>query len=54
MEREMGKVFVPGAAFLLFCSAAFAIVAVKGKVEKIDCAAKTIVGKAADGAEHRP
>jgi arginine repressor len=38
--------------FLLFCSTAFAITAVEGKVEKIDRTAKTIVVKTADGAEH--
>ena len=38
--------------FLLFCSTAFAITAVEGKVEKIDRTAKTIVVKAVDGTEH--
>ena len=46
------KVFVLGVVLLIFCSTAFAIVAVKGIVERIDSTAKTIVVKAADGTEH--
>ena len=48
----MSKSLVLGVLFLLFCSTAFAITAVEGKVEKIDRTAKTIVVKAADGTEH--
>ena len=48
----MKKLLVPGVLFLLFCSTAFAVTAVKGKVEKIDHTAKTIVVKAEDGTEH--
>ena len=48
----MNKVFVLGVVFLMFCSTAFAVVAVKGTVEKVDSTAKTIVVKAADGTEH--
>ena len=48
----MKKMFVVGVAFLMFCSSALAIVAVKGTVEKIDSTAKTILVKAADGTEH--
>jgi hypothetical protein len=48
----MSKSVILGILFLLFCSAAFAITAVEGKVEKIDSTAKTIVVKAADGTEH--
>ena len=48
----MNKLLVLGVLFLLFCSTAFAITAVKGKVEKIDHTAKTIVVKAEDGTEH--
>ncbi len=48
----MSKSLVLGVLFLLFCSTAFAITAVKGTVEKIDRTAKTIVVKAADGTEH--
>lgn len=48
----MKKLLVLGVLSLLFCSPAFAITAVKGKVEKIDHAARTIVVKAEDGTEH--
>ena len=48
----MSKLMVVGTLFLLLCSNAFAITAVKGKVEKIDHTAKTIVVKAEDGTEH--
>ena len=48
----MNKLLVLGVLFLLFCSTAFAITAVKGKVEKIDRTARTIVVKAEDGTEH--
>ena len=48
----MNKLLVFGVPFLLFCSTAFAITAVKGKVEKIDHTAKTILVKAEDGTEH--
>ncbi len=48
----MRKSVILGTLFLLFCSTAFAITAVEGKVEKIDRTAKTIVVKAADGTEH--
>jgi hypothetical protein len=52
MEGKMNKVLVLGVVFLMFCSSAFAIVAVRGKVERIDSTAKTMVVKAADGTEH--
>jgi hypothetical protein len=52
MREKMKKLLVPGVLFLLFCSTAFAVTAVKGKVEKIDHTAKTIVVKAEDGTEH--
>jgi len=48
----MRKLLVLGVLFLLFCSTAFAVTAVKGRIEKIDRAAKTIVVKAVDGTEH--
>ena len=48
----MKKVFVVSVVFLMFCSTAFAIVAVRGKVERVDSTAKTILVKAADGTEH--
>jgi len=48
----MKKLLVFGALFLLFCSTAFAITAFKGRVEKIDHKARTIVVKAEDGTEH--
>jgi flagellar hook-associated protein FlgK len=48
----MSKPTVLGVLFLLFCSTAFAITAVEGRVEKIDRTAKTIVVKAKDGTEH--
>ena len=48
----MNKLLVFGVMFLLFCSTAFAITAVKGRVEKIDHTAKTILVKAEDGTEH--
>jgi hypothetical protein len=48
----MSKSVILGILFLLFCSTAFAITAVEGKVEKIDRTAKTIVVKAADGTQH--
>jgi hypothetical protein len=48
----MRKSLIVCVLFLLFCSAAFAITAVEGKVEKIDHTAKTVVVKAADGTEH--
>ena len=48
----MSKSVILGILFLLFCSTAFAITAVKGKVEKIDRTARTIVVKAEDGTEH--
>ncbi|MGA2987365.1 MAG: hypothetical protein ABSG32_26515 [Terriglobia bacterium] len=48
----MTKSLILGVLFLLFCSTAFAITAVKGRIEKIDRAAKTIVVKAVDGTEH--
>jgi hypothetical protein len=38
--------------FLLFCTGAFAISVVEGKVEKIDATTKTIVVKAEDGTVH--
>ena len=48
----MSKSLILGILFLLFCSTAFAVTAVKGRIEKIDRTAKTIVVKAADGTEH--
>ncbi len=48
----MTKSLVLGGLFLLFCSTAFAITAVEGRIEKIDHMAKTMVVKAADGTEH--
>ena len=48
----MNKLFALGVLFLLFCSTAFAITAVRGTVEKVDSTAKTIVVKAEDGTEH--
>ena len=48
----MSKSLVLGVLFLLFCSAAFALSAVEGTVEKIDSTAKTIVVKGKDGTEH--
>jgi hypothetical protein len=48
----MRKLLVISTLFLLFCSTALAITAVKGKVEKIDHKAKTLVVKAEDGTEH--
>jgi hypothetical protein len=48
----MSKSVILGVLFLLFCSTAFAVTAVKGRIEKIDRTAKTIVLKAADGTEH--
>lgn len=48
----MSKLLVLSVLFLLLCSTAFAITAVKGKVEKIDHTARTIVVKAEDGTEH--
>ena len=48
----MKRLFVLGVVYLMFCSAAFAITAVRGTVEKIDSTAKTIVVKTADGTEH--
>jgi len=48
----MRKSVMLGTLFLLFCSSAFAIAVVEGKVEKIDSVAKTIVVKTADGTEH--
>ena len=48
----MSKSLILGILFLLFCSTAFAVTAVKGRIEKIDRTAKTIVVKAVDGTEH--
>jgi len=48
----MAKSVILGVLFLLFCSTAFAVTAVKGRIEKIDRTAKTIVVKAVDGTEH--
>jgi hypothetical protein len=48
----MKKLIVLGVVFLVVCSTALAITAVRGTVEKIDSTAKTIVVKAADGTEH--
>ena len=48
----MRQLLVLGVLFTLFCSTAFAITAVEGKIEKIDGMAKTMVVKAADGTEH--
>ena len=48
----MSKSVILGVLFLLFCSTAFAMTAVKGRIEKIDRTAKTIVVKAVDGTEH--
>jgi hypothetical protein len=48
----MSKSLVLGVLFLLFCSVAFAITAVEGRVEKVDRAAKTVLVKAVDGSEH--
>ena len=48
----MSKSVVLGVLFLLFCSTAFAVTAVHGRIEKIDRTAKTIVVKAVDGTEH--
>ena len=48
----MNKLPVLGVVFLVFCSTAFAITAVRGTVERIDSTAKTIVVKAVDGTEH--
>ena len=48
----MRKSLVLATLFLMFCSSAFAIAAVEGKVERIDRTAKTIVVKAEDGTEH--
>lgn len=49
----MRKSLVLGSLLLLFCSTAFAMTAVEGRIEKIDHAAKTVVVKAKDGTEHR-
>jgi|ERR1019366_2691931 hypothetical protein len=48
----MSKSVILGILFLLFCSSAFAITVIEGKVEKIDSTAKTIVVKAEDGTVH--
>jgi hypothetical protein len=48
----MSKSLVLGVVFLLFCSTAYALTAVEGRIEKIDRTAKTIVVKAKDGTEH--
>ncbi len=48
----MKKSLALGVLLVLFCSTAFAITAVEGKVKKIDSTAKTIVVKTADGTEH--
>jgi hypothetical protein len=48
----MSKSLVRCVVFLAFCSTAFAITAVEGKIAKIDRTAKTVVVKAADGTEH--
>ncbi len=48
----MRKSLVLATLLLMFSSYAFAIVAVEGKVERIDRTAKTIVVKAKDGTEH--
>jgi hypothetical protein len=48
----MNKLLVLGVMFLVVCSTAFGITAVRGTVEKIDSAGKTVVVKAEDGTEH--
>ena len=48
----MNKLFVLGVVFLMYCSTGFAITAVRGRVERIDSTAKTIVIRAVDGTEH--
>ena len=48
----MSKSLILSILFVLFCSTAFALSAVEGKVEKIDRTAKTVVVKTADGTEH--
>jgi hypothetical protein len=48
----MKKLLILFLLIVLCCSAAFAITAVEGKVEKIDRVAKTVVVKTADGTEH--
>ena len=48
----MSKSVILGVLFFLFCSTAFAVTAVHGRIEKIDRTAKTIVVKAVDGTEH--
>jgi len=50
--KKMSKSVILGILFLLFCSTAFAVTAVKGRIEKIDRTSKTIVVKAVDGTEH--
>jgi hypothetical protein len=50
--RKMRKLLVLAALFLVFCSSAFALTAVSGKVERFDRTAKTVVVKTADGTEH--
>jgi hypothetical protein len=51
-RKKMSKSVTLGTLFLLFCSSAFAITVVEGKVEKVNSVAKTIVVKAEDGTEH--
>lgn len=48
----MRKSLVLATLFLVLCSSAFALTAVRGKVEKFDRTAKTVVVKTADGTEH--
>jgi hypothetical protein len=48
----MSKRLVLTFLFLLFCTSAFAITAVEGRIEKIDRAARTILVKSIDGTEH--
>jgi len=48
----MNKLLALGVVFLVVCSTAFAVTAVRGTVEKIDSTGKTIVVKTADGTEH--
>jgi hypothetical protein len=50
--KNMRKSLSLGILLALFCSTAFALTAVEGKVNKIDRTAKTIVVKTADGTEH--
>jgi len=48
----MTKPLVLAVMSMLFCSTAFAITAVEGRIEKIDRMARTVVVRTADGTEH--